>query len=143
MKVVMLKTGDVKEVAEGYARNYLIPHKLAIPATTGALRLAEEQKKSQAEQEVKLRADDEAMHGKLKDLTINITAKANAEGGLFAALGAKDICAAILAEQQLNLKEEDIKLPENIKKLGNFSAEVATKFGRRSKINLIISAQKE
>lgn len=143
MKVVMLKTGEIKEVKEGYAQNYLIPNKLAVSATAGALRLAEERKKAHTEQLTKLKTEDEVLHQNLKDLTLKLEAKANGEGGLFAALGVKDICAALFSQKKIMLKEEDIVLPENIKKVGSYSAEISTQFGRKSKINLTISALKE
>ncbi len=125
MKVILLKDvrrvgqhGDVKDVAEGYARNFLFPQKLAEAATDDKLKAFEARK---AAQEQELRAQDEVLDKKVSSLRgkkITVTARATEKGGLFKSVSAKDAAKAILAEHSLEIPESAIQVPEHIKILG-------------------------
>ena len=126
MKVVLLK--DVKdmgrahttvEVADGHALNYLIPRKLAIPASAGAMKTAETRVKQVVE---KKELDQKLIADRLSALAeerIVITKKANEQGHLYDGVGADEIAAAT------DLPEEAIKLEKPIKELGAFEVPVA------------------
>ena len=86
MKVIFLKDvkgkgkkGEIKDVAEGYARDYLLPRKLAIEASPGNLRAAEEQQKRQQRRQEEERAEALQLAEKLKELSLTIPAKAKQE----------------------------------------------------------------
>lgn len=109
--------GDVVEVAEGYARNYLLPEGLAIVPTDDNLRSLAEEKAKRAEQRIKERERLESAAEKTKGAEAVIAAKANELGHLFGSVTAKDI-AANLREQGFEVADEVVKLKEHIKQTG-------------------------
>ena len=124
MKVILLKTvsglgqkGDVKEVKNGYAANYLLPNKLAQLATDANLKL-HEQKISQREKKKARanRANSRAAH-ELDGISITIKAKADESGTLYGSISPKTVLK-VLKEQGFNLKESHIEMDEHIKKIG-------------------------
>lgn len=125
MKVILLKdvpgTGrahDVKEVAPGFAGNFLIPNKLCVVATPSALKSAEE-KKAKVDGERKV-AHDLALKNleKLKGARVVVSGKANEEGHLFAGINAKEISAAIKQSLNIQMPESAIALSKPIKIIG-------------------------
>ncbi|GMV97080.1 MAG: 50S ribosomal protein L9 [Phycisphaerae bacterium] len=87
--------GDVVEVSEGYARNYLIPHHLALEPTQANMKAIEEDKKA-AEQERRLRRQAlEAQAARMREVEVTISAAANAEGHLYGSVGPREVAAAL------------------------------------------------
>ncbi len=95
MQVIMLKTGELKQVADGYARNYLFPRKLAVAATSAAQKQAEAIRAKAAAEQQASAAAQAVLAERLAGQTVTITAKANESGKLFAALRATDITVAL------------------------------------------------
>mgnify|MGYP001305459866 CR=1 FL=1 len=124
MKVIFLvdvkgkgKRGEVKEVAEGYARNYLFPKKLAVEATEANLKNLEAKKKSEqkkAEEEYNKALE---MKDALEKVTLEIKAKSGEGGRLFGAISSKQIAEA-LKEKQFQIDRRKILLDEPIRSLG-------------------------
>ena len=112
------KKGDVKDVSEGYARNYLLKNKLAIEATPGNLKALEaRQKKSdQLEQEEKEEVMD--LKDKLADLTIEMKAKSGEGGRLFGSITSKQIADILKKEHGYKIDKRKIELNEPIRALG-------------------------
>lgn len=109
--------GDLVKVADGYARNFLLPRSLAAPLTAISRRQLEAR---QAEREARLRTDREnaeRLIAKMEDASVTITMKAGPEGKLFGSVSTLDIAAA-LAEQKLEVDRHKIVLKEPIKELG-------------------------
>ena len=132
MKVILIK--DVKgmgrahsevAVSDGYALNYLIPKKLAIPATEAAKKEAE----TRRQQAVDTKAVDAALLAQniaaLAEARIVITAKANEKGHLYNAIGESEIAKAAREQAHIDLPEEAVKLEKPIKELGSFDVPVA------------------
>ena len=95
------KAGQVKDVADGYARNFLIPRGLAVAATKGALKQAEHWAKSQTQREAKERTGAEELKAKLESTPLKLTARAGPDGRLFGSVTANDVAqAAQLAKAQ-------------------------------------------
>ncbi len=130
MKVILLKdvakvgqTHDVKNVADGYALNYLIPQGLAKTATNNAVTELESQKsKIEAERKEK-QANLVENLGQLSADAITITAKANEEGHLFAGIGKGEIANAIKEQKSLDIDPEIIILENAIKEVGEQTLE--------------------
>ncbi|TMW72025.1 50S ribosomal protein L9 [Alteribacter natronophilus] len=124
MKVIFLqdvkgkgKKGEVKNVAEGYARNYLLKNNLAVEASKGNMKDLEMKKESQnkkAEQELK---DAEAFKEKLENTTVELKAKAGEGGRLFGAVTSKQI-AETLKKMKMKVDKRKIELDEPIRALG-------------------------
>ena len=126
MKVIFLKdvrgighTGDIKNVADGYAANFLFPKQLAEPATEAKVKQLESQKEALL---AARKQEAEALSAKIKSLMgaqITIAAKATEKGGLFKAIGAKDIAKALLEQHTAEIAEEYIQLAAPIKTVGD------------------------
>ncbi|MBD8497866.1 50S ribosomal protein L9 [Paenibacillus arenosi] len=124
MKVILLqdvkgqgKKGQVKEVSEGYALNFLIPRGLGRPATDGNLKTLEQQQKSEDKRKEQEKLDAEALAAKLGEMTVVVKTKAGEGGRLFGAITSKQIAEAM---QKMNVKidKRKIELAEPIRSLG-------------------------
>jgi len=125
MRVILLQNikgvgqiGDVKEVSDGYGRNFLLPRKFAKPATPDALKEAEQLR---ARREVILKEQAEKAQevaDKLKDVTLELSEKTNEKGKLFAAVGKKEISHKLKEKTGIHLEEDMIQLDEHIKTVG-------------------------
>lgn len=134
MKVILLKDvrrlgthGEVKEVNEGFAANFLFPQKLAEPATEEKLKQAQARKQAQEEA---VRKEEEALNNKLNMLRgkkVSLYARATEKGGLFKSIGPKDVAKAILAEHSLQIPEDAIEFPEPIKTTGEHAIQLSSK----------------
>ena len=94
------KKGQMIDAAEGYARNYLLPRKLAIPATADAINTMNLREKARRAEEAANREAAVQLGGKLKDVTVKIPARGGKEGKLFGAITNKEIAEALLAQCQ-------------------------------------------
>ena len=112
------KKGQMIDAAEGYARNYLLPRKLAIPATADAINTMNLKEKAR-------RAEETA--DKLRNCTVKITAKGGANGKLFGAITGKEISEALMAQFGLDVGKQKIVLDEPIKAFGSY--EIRAKLG--------------
>ena len=131
------KRGEIKEVADGFARNFLLPQKLAILASQASLSQLNKEKmeKDQKIQKEKNKAKDsfDSVNGK----TIEIYAKANEQGHLFAAIKEKDI-AFELAKNDIHIIKDQIIIKNPIKTLGNHEAEIKFRSFGNAKITIIV-----
>ncbi|HET7627696.1 MAG TPA: 50S ribosomal protein L9 [Bacillales bacterium] len=124
MKVILLKDvkgkgkkGEVKNVSDGYARNYLLPNGLAKEATKGNLNALEADKKKQRKREEAERAEAERLKGNIESLTVQLTAKSGEGGRLFGAVTNKQISQE-LKKQGIQIDKRKIELDEPIRTLG-------------------------
>ena len=130
MKIILLddvpklgRRGEVRDVSDGYARNYLLPHKLALNATPGNLRNIETIKAAQEGRAVRMRSEAETQAERIAGLTYAQSRQASDEGRLFGSVGKADI-AAFLAQNGLTVERRRIVMDEPIKTLGDFSVPV-------------------
>lgn len=134
MKVILLKDvrrlgqhGEVKEVSEGFARNFLFPQKLAEAATPEKIAQAQARKEAQEEA---LRKEEEVLNNKLDKLRgkqVSLYARATEKGGLFKGIAPKDVAKAILGEHSLEIPESAIEFPEPIKTTGEHAVRLSSK----------------
>lgn len=140
MQVIMIKTGEVKQVADGYARNYLFPRKLAIAATKAAIQASETQRAAYQAQQTHRKAEQQTEAAKLKGIDIPLTTKANTEGTLFAAVSATEVSSAL--EAKSFTVPADILAFEPIKKVGSHVVKVQWPEVEAVTFNLIVTASK-
>ena len=116
--------GDLVHVADGYARNYLIPRGLAMPASKGAVRHAEQAKALRARRAERAKGEAEALASHLAKTPVRIDAQAGEEGRLFGSITAHQVADAI--EQQLGEKVDHrhLRLEEPIRSLGAHTVRV-------------------
>ena len=131
MKVILLKDikgtgkkGDVKEVSDGYARNFLFPKKLAVQAWTTEVKELNEKKKSQ---EIKEQKEYEAaveLGKKMEEMNVTLYSKAGDGGRLFGSITSKDVAAQIKKEHGIEVDKRKVMLDEPIRTLGSRFVEV-------------------
>lgn len=121
------KRGQAVEVADGYARNFLFPKKLAVPATADAMNAMQIKEKAHQAQMAREKAEAEENARKLKDLTVKISAKAGSAGKLFGAVTSKEISEALEKQHGVSIEKNKIIQAEPIKTFGTY--EVKCKLG--------------
>ncbi|MBQ6207850.1 MAG: 50S ribosomal protein L9 [Oscillospiraceae bacterium] len=121
------KKGQMVEVAEGYARNYLLPRKLALPATADAINTMKMQEKAKKAEEARLKAEAEATAEKLKGCQVRMTARAGSNGKLFGSITTQEISDALKEQYGVEIPRQKLVLQDPIKSFGNF--EVKAKLG--------------
>lgn len=124
MRVIFLKdvkgkgaSGEVKEVSEGYARNYLLPQSLAVPANKSTLSQLEAKKKRKREHAKEEREKAEALKAQIEKVTIELKAKSGEGGRLFGSITSKQIVQAF-KKINISVDKRKIDLPEPIRTLG-------------------------
>lgn len=117
--------GDLVEVADGYARNFLVPRGLAIKATPGIVAQAEAMRRNRAAKLARDRQGAEELAQRLASLTLQVRARAGEGGRLFGSVTASDLADAALAQLGIELDRRRIELDEPIKAIG--PAEVPVK----------------
>ena len=135
------KKGQMIDAAEGYARNYLLPRKLAIPATADAINTMNLREKARRAEEAANREAAVQLGGKLKDVTVKIRARGGKEGKLFGAITNKEIAEALLAQFRLDVAKQKIVLDEPIKAFGTY--EVRAKLGYEVTAKFSVSVTEE
>jgi large subunit ribosomal protein L9 len=134
--------GHVVDVAPGYLRNYLVPRKLAQPATAGALEEAK-RRMEVAEREEKLRAEREAeAAGLLGKTVLTIHQRAGEDGKLFGSVGPKEITDALREARDLRIDKRQVQLEQPLRELGTFMVEIQLKDGTTAAVKTIISEEK-
>jgi large subunit ribosomal protein L9 len=143
MKVILLKDvrgvgqhGEVKNVADGYAFNYLFPQKLAEQATETKI---EQLTKQKAAHQAEVEKHDEELGQRvlaLRGKRVVLSSRATEKGGLFKSIGPSDVARAIKAEHGVDIPESAISIPDHIKTVGEH---VALLSSRSQKVELAVS----
>ena len=115
--------GDIVTVANGYARNYLIPKGFALEATSQNIKLMEMQRKKIEIRRLKAKEDAEKVKERIRDVAVTITQKAGEEGKLYGSVTTMDIAAG-LEKQGIAIERRKILLDKPIKALGDFDVSV-------------------
>ena len=136
------KRGDICEVADGYARNYLLPKGHAIVATPGVATQAAAMRRSRDLRDARDREAAETVARTLVPMVIRIPAKAGSEGKLFGSVTNIDLERA-LRENGLDIERRKIHLPEPIKQLGDFTVPVKLDSEVEASLKITVAAQAE
>ena len=114
------KKGQMIEASDGYARNFLLPRKLAVPATAENVNTMKMQEKAKKAQEAAEKAEAEGTAAKLKELTVKVVAKGGNGGRLFGAVTSKEIADALQAQHGIAIPKTKIVQDEPIKSAGTY-----------------------
>jgi len=136
------KPGQVVNVSPGYARNYLLPRKLAAPPTADALKRVEAEGRRAGKEEARKEQQAEAEAKALENCSINIPAKAGEGGHLFGSVSAADVAAA-LAKEGRKIDEAQLRLDRPIKELGIYDVPVLFHGKERATIKVWVVEAKE
>lgn len=125
MKVILTKPvkalgskGDVVDVSDGYARNYLVPKKLAVAASDGALKQAEAMRAAHTQAAEQLLAEARQLGESLEGTRVVVAARAGDAGNLFGSIGASDISAAIIKFTGITIDKDIVVVDNPIKEIG-------------------------
>jgi large subunit ribosomal protein L9 len=131
MNVILLEdvarlgqAGEVCKVASGYARNHLIPKKLAVVATAGALKELEQKRQAEARHQEQLKAEAQELSGELEGLMLTIYAKTGEGDRLYGSVTSADIAKALEEETGRSIDRRKIELEEPIRQLGIHSVSI-------------------
>ncbi len=130
--------GDVVKVADGYARNYLLPKKLAILATSGSKKVIADMKAATLRKEAKQKSDAEQLAGLMKDIVITVAEKAGENDQLFGSVTAMRI-AEELGKLGYNIDRHRIEIGQPIRMLGEHSVTVNLHKGVTAPIKVVVT----
>ena len=130
MKVILLqdvkgkgKKGQMLDISDGYARNFLLPRKLAVEATADAMNTKKMNDKAAAEKAAKERAEALEISHKLRELTLVVTAKGGGAGRLFGSVTNQEIADALKAKSGITLDKRKIVISDQIKSVGTYTVQ--------------------
>ena len=144
MKVILTKdvtklgkSGEVKNVADGYATNFLIPQKLAVPAAGGAYRAWQHDIASREEKRQREREEAEIASNRISSTTLTMGVKVGEGGKLYGSITSKDIADA-LARRGIEIDRHKIELDEPLKSLGTYKVAVKVYQGMTSEVTVVV-----
>ena len=147
MKVILLKddaglgqTGDVNDVSEGYARNFLLRQGLVVAATGAALGNLKQHIAAERRKQEKLEAEQQALSAQLGEITITFRARAGKGGRLYGSITNQDIAEAIRTQNGLSLDRRSIDLPEPLRAVGTYQVPVHVAKGKEPKLTVVIES---
>lgn len=148
MKVLLTETlskigivGEVVEVSEGFARNYLLPKKLAVQPTEGNIKRLEQARKEYEAQVAAARAEKEALIEKLKGFEITLTRAANDEGHLFGSVSRRDI-AEELQKAGFKVEADEVRLDEPLRRVDTFTVPVQLAGDLKAEVKVWVMREK-
>ena len=136
------KKGDMKEVSDGYARNYLLPRKLASEATADALNALKLKEKAKAAQMAKEKALAEENAKRLSGVVVQISARAGQGGRLFGAVTSQEIAEALREQHGIEIEKNKIVQAEPIKQFGSFEVKAKLGYEVSGTINVLVTEKK-
>jgi large subunit ribosomal protein L9 len=131
------KSGELKDVAEGYARNYLISRKLAVPATGGSYRAWQHDVASREEKRKREREEAEIAAQRISSTTLTMGVKVGEGGKLYGSITAKDIAEA-LARRGIEVDRHKVDLDEPLKQLGTYKVAVHVSPGMSPEVTVAV-----
>ena len=148
MKVILLedvkghgKKGQLIEASDGYARNYLLPRKLAAPATADAINTLNLKEKARRAEEARLRAEAQATADKLKDCVVKLKAKAGQGGRLFGAVTSKEISEGLAKQHGVEIAKQKLVLDEPIKAFGSYQVKAKLGYEITATVYVVVSEE--
>ena len=144
MKVILTKdvaklgkSGEMRMVADGYATNYLIPQRLAVPAAGGAFRAWQHDIASREDKRIRERADAEIAATRIASTTLTMGVKVGEGGKLYGSITSKDIADA-LARRGIEIDRHKIDLEEPLKTLGTYKVAIKVFAGMTPEVTVVV-----
>jgi large subunit ribosomal protein L9 len=135
------RAGEIKSVADGYARNYLIPKGLAILATKGAIKQSETIRKTEEKRQAQLFAKAQAIAAQLSETTVTFQAKAGESGKLYGSITTADIADAILDKKGIEVDKRKIDLQDPLRMLGTHKVPVKLAANLVAEVTVIVESE--
>jgi large subunit ribosomal protein L9 len=134
--------GEAVDVAPGYLRNYLVPRKLAQPATAGALEEAQRRHEAAVKAQAARDEREAQAAGLLSKTVLTIHQRAGEDGKLFGSVGPKEIADAIREARDLRIDRRKIRLEQPIREIGTFMVEIDLAGGATASVKTIVTEEK-
>ena len=131
------KSGEMKDVAEGYARNFLIPRKLAVPAAGGAFRAWQHDIANREEKRQREREEADIAATRIASTTLTMGVKVGEGGKLYGSITAKDIADA-LARRGITVDRHKVELPDPLKSLGTYKVAIKVYPGMTPEVTIVV-----
>ncbi len=135
------RPGEVKDVADGYAQNYLLRKGLAVEATAGELKRLAQQAASEKAKKDRAHGDAEALAKRLDATTLAFTLKAGKDGKTFGSVTSKDIAEALKRDAKIDIERTKVHLEEPLRTLGVHKVEVRLLTGVRAHVTVAIEPE--
>jgi large subunit ribosomal protein L9 len=132
--------GDLVEVAEGYGRNFLIKKKLAVEGTQGKVREWEEQQKAKENREARQHAQAVEIKKKIGGKMVTVRMSSGDEGRLFGSVTSQQVASAVCEQLSVDVEKKEIKLDEQIKRLGRYPFKIRLYAGVEAEMTLSVEA---
>lgn len=136
------KKGEMKEVSDGYARNYLMPRGLASPATADAVNALKLKEKAKAAQMAKEKAAAEENAKRLSGVVVQISARAGQGGRLFGAVTSQEIAETLREQHGIEIEKNKIVQAEPIKQFGSYEVKAKLGYEVSGTINVLVTEKK-
>jgi len=150
VKVILLqdvsglgKAGDVKQVADGYARNYLIPREMAQPATGGELKQLDQYKRRATKRKMRELADAQALAERISQMTLTFQARAGEGTKLYGSITSQDIADRISQELEREFDRRKIQLDAPLRQLGTHQVPIRLQAEIISELTVVIEREDE
>ncbi|OGN92155.1 MAG: 50S ribosomal protein L9 [Chloroflexi bacterium RBG_13_48_17] len=147
MKVIFLKSvpkgkrGEIKEVADGYARNFLLPKGMALPATPSAIKAAKAMSDEKTESQARQQEELSRMARELEGKELHFKAKAGAKGRLHGAITTASIADELSRLTGFNIDKKKVELKEPLHHLGSYDVMINLGAGTEAKIKVVIEEE--
>jgi large subunit ribosomal protein L9 len=149
MKVMLLKdvyklgrAGDIKKVADGYGRNFLLPQKLAMLATPGALKQVEKIRSQAEVRRTELNSELKSLADQINGITVVFAAKAGETGKLYGSITTQDVAAAIQEKVRFEVKKQQVDM-QPIRNLGEFTVHVRLTMDLVPEVKVVVHREGE
>jgi large subunit ribosomal protein L9 len=136
------RPGDVKDVADGYAQNFLLPRGLAIEATAGELKVLARARDAKRARADRAHADAEELAKRLSETTLVFRLKAGEQGKTFGSVTNKDIAEALQREHKVEVDKTKVQVPEPLKSLGVHTVEIRLLSDVRANVTVAIEPER-
>lgn len=134
------KKGDLIEVSDGYARNFLLPKNLAIPATKENINVLKGQQESREYRQQKELEEAQETAKKINEINVVLKAKAGDNGKLFGSITSKDVSEALTSQHHIKIDKKKFVLPEGIKSLGTTQVDIKVHPGVVAKLKVNVES---
>ncbi len=133
------KAGDIKDVSDGYGRNFLLPRKLAVPARAGVEAEGKRLREAVARREAKDRVEAQALADEISNKTVVVRLKVGADDKAFGSITNQDVAAALKAQHRVDIDRHKIDIKEPIKTLGEHQVPLRLHRDVTAHVNLIVT----
>jgi large subunit ribosomal protein L9 len=133
--------GQVKEVAEGYARNYLLPKKLAVPATPAALKELEIRQAAEKKRQQKIDEEMRSVAKKLAEATVTIRSKVGEGGKLYGSVTTADVAEALERQLGQTVDKRKIEIEEPIRHVGSYKVPIKLSKNVATNVNVVVEGE--